>query len=1079
MKNFILFFTVCLLFTFDLNAQEEITRLLRFPDISEDQIAFVYAGDIWIVNSEGGTAKRLTSHEGLELSPKFSPDGRWIAFSGEYSGNRQVYVISVDGGNPRQLTFYNDVGPMPPRGGYDYRILGWTPDGKNILFRGNRLPWGERMGKYFLIPFEGGFETPLQIPEGGGGDLSPDGTKMVYTPIDREFRTWKRYRGGRAQDIWIYDLVNNSSERLTDFVGTDNQPLWVRDKIYFTSDRDFTLNLYSIDPLTKEIKKETAHDDFDVLWPAKGGDKIVYECGGYIYKFDTQTGKTAKVPIKVFGDFQSTVPYFKNVRENIETFNISSTGKRAVFEARGDIFTVPAEKGEIKNITSTPGIREIFPAWSPDGKWICYLSDRSGEYEIYIIRSDGSGEERRITNDGKVWRFQPVWSPDSKKIAFSDKTHSLYYTDIETGTTVKADESQYEDITDYSWSPDSKWLAYTKSNNNELPGIWLYSIKSGEARLLTDDFTINYNPVFDPDGKYIYFLSNRDFNLKFSSWEFDYLYTDPTRVYAASLNDEIPLLFSPESDEELINDTKNEDPDREKVNDKSDKDLKIQFENFEKRIAVLPGPSGVYSSLGAVKNGIIYFFRDGSEFKLKMFDTESEKEEVLLEAVGSYAISADEKKLLYRKNGEFGIVDLKPDQKNTDGRLNLDKLEMKIVPKAEWQQMFTDGWRLLRDWFYDPEMHGLDWQQMKDKYEPLVKFVSHRADLDYIFGELGGELNAGHVYVNSGDQPKVNRIDNGLLGAELAPDESGYYRIQKIFPGENWHDNFRSPLTEFGVDINEGDYIIAVDGEEIKFPVNFYKSLENKAGKLVTLLVNDKPTTEGAREELIKPVASETNLRYLDWVESRRNLVDELSGGRIGYIHVPNTSFEGNRELYKYLVPQIKKDALIIDDRYNGGGFIPDRMIEWLDRPILNYWVSRGLKPNQTPGLSHQGPKAMLINGLSSSGGDAFPYYFRKRNLGTIIGTRTWGGLIGISGNPGLMDGGSISIPTFRFLDTNGKWAVENEGVAPDIEVIDRPELVAQGRDPSIEKAVEILLEELKKNPPDEIKVPPAPRQEK
>lgn len=1049
--------------------KEDESRLLRFPDISKDKIAFVYAGDIWIVDANGGTARQLTSHEGIELFPKFSPDGKWIAFSGEYSGNRQIYIIPVEGGTPTQLTYYNDVGIMPPRGGYDNQVLGWTPDGKNVLFRGNRLPWGERMGKYFLISANGGFETPLQIPEGGGGMLSPDGTKMVYTPIEREWRTWKRYRGGRAQDVWIYDLKNNTTEKITDYIGTDNQPMWVGDKIYFTSDRTGTLNLYSYDLASKQTDELTTFDNYDVLWPSAGDDKIVYENGGYIYKYDTSTNKNEKVPIKVFGDFPATIPYIKNLKGHVNWFEISPTGKRALLEARGDVFTVPAENGEILNLTQTPGIREIDPVWSPDGNSIAYLSDRTGEYEIFMKSSDGSGEEKQITNDGTIWRFEPIWSPDSKKLAFSDKNQKLWYVDVNSGNTINVDHSNYNDIRDYQWSPDSKWITYTKQSESRMSSIWVYSLDKKETTQLTSDLTDEFNPVFSKDGKYLYFFSNRDFNLEFSNWEFNYIYINPTRVYSAALNNDVPALFQPKSDDEKIDGKEND------KKDTGDVVVKIDVENFENRIAVLPGKSGNYSSLHQAEKGVLFIYRDDSGSKLKLFNQEDEKEITMLEDIGNFVVSSDGKKILYAKSGEYGIVDIKENQKNTDGRIDLNKLEVKVYPKEEWAEIYVDGWRLLRDWFYDANMHGLDWNVMKEKYEQLVPYVSHRMDLDFIFGELVGELNSGHTYVNWGDFERVPRKESGLLGCELEADPSGYYKITKIYKGENWHQDFRSPLTEYGVNVNAGDFIIAIDGHEVKSNDNPYKFLENKSGVVVTLLVNNKPSKDGAREERVRPISNEGNLRYLDWVNSRMKLVDELSRGKIGYIHIPNTAVEGNRELFKYFYPQTNKEALIIDDRYNGGGFVPDRMIELIGRKTMNYWVRRGIEPIPVPEFVMDGPKACLINGYSSSGGDAFPYYFREKNLGKIIGTRTWGGLIGISGNPDLMDGGSIDIPVFRFLDTNGNWAVENEGVHPDIEVLDRADLVVKGEDPSLQKAVEVLLEELKNNPPKKLVVPPPP----
>jgi tricorn protease len=1059
------------------------TRLLRFPDIHGDQVAFVYAGDIWIANTSGGLARRLTSHEGMEVFPKFSPDGTQIAFSGEYSGTRQVHVISVDGGTPRQLTFYNDVGPMPPRGGFDYRILGWTPDGKNVVFRANRLPWGIRLGRPYQVPVDGGLETPLAIPEIGGGDLSPDGSRMAFTPWEREFRTWKRYRGGRAQDVWIYDLSANTAQQITNEPGTDNQPVWVGDRIYFTSDRDWKLNLYEYDPATGDTRKVTDHEEFDVLWPSGGPGGVVYENGGWIYRYDPTTGASSRLEIRVAGDLPFTRPTVRNVSGNIESAEISPSGARALFSARGEIWTVPAENGRTRNLTRTQGVREMSPAWSPDGRWIAYLGDATGEYELYVRSRDGSGDERRVTTGGDVWKFAPVWSPDSRKLAFGDKDQRLRYVDVATGGVVDVDRSSTNDITTCTWSPDSRWIAYTKTGDTRMQEIWVYSLDSGEARLLTDPMVTSYAPAFDPEGRYLYFLSNRDMNLTFSGWEFAYVYTGPTRLYVGTLHPDIERPFQPKSDDEEP-DGKAEEagdgngskaPDAKQDAKERTDPIRFQVDGFESRVVAVPGPSGNYSGAEATAEGPVYLYSSegvSGPPDLKRYLLEDEKEETILEGVNSFNVSRDGKKVLYRARSDWGIAKLAPDQKVGEDRLDLADMEVLIDPVAEWAQIYRDAWRIMRDWFYDPGMHGLDWEALGERYGQLVPYVAHRGDLDYILGELGGELNAGHLYVNWGDIPVIERHDGGLLGAELEADGSGRYRIAKIFPGENWHPDFRSPLTEPGADVAVGDFLLAIDGHELSTTENPYRWLQNKAGKPVMLTVNDRPGLEGAREVHVRPVASETNLRYLDWVQDRRRRVAEASGGRIGYIHLPNTAVEGNRELFKNFYPRTDFDALILDDRYNGGGFIPDRMIELLDRPVLSYWARRGITPMRTPGFAHEGPKAMLINGLAASGGDALPYYFRERGLGPLIGTRTWGGLIGLSGNPDLVDGGSVSVPRFRFYDTAGRWAVEGEGVSPDIEVVDRPDEVAAGRDPSLEKAVEILLERLKAEPPTRVEQP-------
>ncbi|HEY9420394.1 MAG TPA: PDZ domain-containing protein [Thermoanaerobaculia bacterium] len=1072
------------------------TRLLRFPDIHGETIAFVYGGDIWLADARGGAARRLTSGEGQEVFPKFSPDGKWLAFTGQYTGTRQVYVIGVEGGTPRQITFRNDVGELPPRGGIDNQVLDWTPDGKNVLYLSHRVPWSNRIARPYMVPAAGGQEKPFKIVESSTGTLSADGNRFAFAPVMNEYRGWKRYYGGRASDIWIYNLGNDTAERVTEDPGIDQQPVWIGDTIYFASNRDKVMNLFAYDSRSKATRKATNHEDFDVLWPSGDGRRIVYENGGWLYVLDPAAGQSRKVSIRVEGDLPNTLPYFKNVAEDIDYFEISPTGKRAVFTARGEVFTVPAEKGEIRNLTGSAGVRELGGSWSPDGRWIAYVSDRTGEHEIYVRPADGSADERRVTTDGHIWRFPPVWSPDSKKLAFSDKDRKLQWVDVASGKVTVADRSERGDIADYKWSPDSRWLAYTKTGENNMPSIWLYSL-DGKPRQLTSDMTAEFEPTFDPSGRYLYFLSNRDFNLTFSGFEFDYVYTNPTRVYVGILSKEGPALFLPESDEEqpkkeetataLIGDPDPQDrPARkgggdpgEEAPDAAKKPavrVKVDFDGFEDRVRALPGAAGNYQSLRTGGDAVFYLTSSNGPPSLKMFSLADRKEATILDGVQSYEVSADGKKVLYRQGPNFAIVNAGPGAKPGDGRLALDKLEMKIEPRAEWRQMYTDAWRTFRDWFYDPDIHGVDWKAMRDRYAEMVPFVASRSDLDFVLAELGGEVSAGHVYVEEGNYPAPKRVDGGLLGAEVEPHSSGYFRVSHIYPGENWHSDFRSPLTEPGVRVEEGEYILAVDGQPTNKVDNFYRLLEGKADRVVTLLVNDKPSAQGARAEQVRPIANEQNVIYLDWVQKTREKVEKASGGRIGYIHLPNTAVEGNRELFKYFYPLANKDALILDDRYNGGGFIPDRMISLLSRPLLNYWVTRDGQPGTTPNFVHTGPKVTLINGQAGSGGDAFPYFFKKTGLGPLIGTRTWGGLIGLSGGPSLLDGGTLSFPTFRFLTAEGQWAVENEGVAPDIEVIDRPDALAKGQDPTLERGIQVLLEELKKSSPRKVTVPPIPK---
>jgi len=1092
MKSLKIIFTVIMLvfsITFSARAIDD-ARLLRFPDINKDLIVFVYAGDIWSVSSSGGEAKRLTSHPGLELFPKISPDGRWIAFSGEYAGSRQIFVIPSGGGVPKQLTWYNSVGVMPPRGGWDNVVLDWTPDSKQILIRSNRTPLGDRRGKYFLVNLDGKFEKPLQIFNGGFGVLSPDGSKIVFTPVDREFRNWKRYKGGMAGDLWIYDLNANTSEQITDFEGTDHLPTWSSDNIFFASDRDLKLNIWQYNTVTKETKQVTTHTEFDVMWPSGNGDQLVYENGGYIYKLNLPAGQPERLRVSINFDNPNLVAYHKNVKDNIHSFAISPTGKRALFDARGDIFSVPAENGITENLTQTQGIREIFPSWSPDGKYISYYSDETGEYELYLLENKKGASARQVTSGSLAWKYEPLWSPDSRYLVFFDRTLKLRLVDAATGKVTDVDQATASEIRSYDVSPDSRWIAYTKEGSNGKSAIWVYEIPAGKKQKLTDDNYTDNTPVFSLCGNYIFFESNRDYNLTRSSFESDYLYTRAAKLYALSLTAKSPKLFKDKNDVEPVKagdpqptapapakDKKGKSSAEEPSADtKKEVRVDIEFSGINNRVTTLPGEAGDYRIVGACDGGLIFI----SGGKLIRYNISEEKNEDILERVISAALSADGKMAIYRSGEDYGIIKLTPGQKPGAGKLNLDGLEMKIDPSKEWNQIFVDGWRIFRDYFYVGNLHGVDWKGMRERYSALLPYVGHRADLDYILNEIVAESNTGHSYVDWGDFERVKRIDNGLLGAELtADDAAGRYRISKIYQGQNWNPSLRSPLTEQGIDIKEGDYLISIDGRDVTTALNPYVYLENKAGKTVGITVNSTASAAGARSYFIKPLSSELQLFHLNWVNERRAMVDKLSGGRIGYIYVPNTSTDGTREMYHGMYTYFDKEALIIDERYNGGGFIPDNIADLLDRKTLSYWYQNGLVPGKSPAIAHDGPKAMLINGFSSSGGDAFPYYFKKLGLGKLIGTRTWGGLVGISGNARLVDGGYISVPRFGVFDIDEGWIIEGIGVYPDIEVVDRPEQLAKGIDPCVEKAVEVLLQELKENPVKKVTVPEFPDRSK
>ncbi len=1046
------------------------SRLMRYPDINNNLIAFVYAGDIWTVNANGGDAKHLTSHEGMELFPKISPNGKWIAYSAEYSGSRQIFIIPSGGGVPQQLTYYNSVGLMPPRGGFDDAVLDWTPDSKNIMIRANRTEFGERNGKYFLVNINGGLEKPLQIVNGGIACLSPDGKKVCFTPVGREFRSWKRYKGGRATELWVYDLERDEAEQITHFAGSDQWPIWHKNKIYFASDRDLKFNIYSYDTNSQQIGQVTTFKDFDVLWPSGENGQLVFENGGFLYKTNLETGKTEKVTVNINFDNPNLLPYFKNVAEDIHSFTVSPTAKRALFDARGDIFSVPAENGIIENLTQTQGIREIYPSWSPDGKHIAYYSDASGEYEVYLLENKKGAVPRQLTKNSPAWKYDSEWSPDSKYLLYSDRTLNLKLLDVGSGTESIVDHATFNEIRTYGFSPDSKWVIYEKQSPNRLSSVWVYSIPDKKHIQLTDDSFNDYSPVFSTNGKYIYFLSDRDFNLNFSGFEFDYLYNNPARIYAMALKSDGEELFKFKNDEEPTE--KEEKAEEEKNDKKTETTVEIDVEGINNRIVALPLGNASYRNLTAVDGGILYI----NNGKLKKFDIADKEEKDIMDQTGQFVLSGNGKSFLYRSGKNFGIAKVAPGQKTEDGNLDLGNMEMKIDPVKEWQQIYNDGWRIYRDYFYVGNLHGVNWEKIKESYAQLLPYVGHRMDLDYIFSEMVSESNTGHSYVNWGDFKKPKRIEGGLLGAELIADKkAGLYKISKIYEGQNWDKSLRSPLTGQGVDVNEGDYLISLNGHKVTIDDNPYEFLENTAGKHIEIAVNTEPEEDGARVSLVEPIKSELNLMYLNWVQERRAMVDKLSGGKIGYIHVPNTAIEGNRELFKGMYAYHNKEALIIDDRYNGGGFIPNVMADLLDRKTLSYWNVNGLDPMKTPAVAHDGPKVMLINGYSSSGGDAFPYYFRKKGLGKLIGTRTWGGLVGISGNARFVDGGSFSVPRFGIYNENSQWIIEGIGVYPDIEVVDRPEQLAKGIDPGIEKAVEVLLKELEKNPPKKVKAPTPP----
>jgi tricorn protease len=1075
MKNhltLVLTLVVTLIFSMQLSGAKE-ARLLRFPDIHNDQIVFVYAGNLWTVKAEGGIARKLTSFEGQEIYPKFSPDGEWVAFSGEYDGNADIYKIPAAGGEPVRLTYHPSID----------KLVEWTPDGKDILFISGRESYSYRFNRLFKVSAAGKMPQTLPLPTAGLASYSPDAKQIAYNRMERENRTWKRYKGGMAQDIWIYDFARNSIKQMTTYDGTDNFPMWHGDKIYFLSDRDHTANIFYYDVKSKKISKVTNHTEYDVKWPSIGKKAIVYENGGYIYRLDLASGKSAKVPVQLYDDKPLTRSYYKKVGSRPNWYTISPDGKRALFGARGEIFTIPAKKGETRNLTKSPGANDRYPLWSPDGKWILYVSDKTGEYEFYLAPQDGKGKTEQITKNSDTYRYYGLWAPDSKKFVYADLKQKLYLFDINTKTQQEIDYDPKDKIRFYRWSADSNWIVYTKSAENNYRNIWVYSLEQKKAFQLTGNMADDSRPFFDPEGKYLYFLSSRTFQPTFSDLEFDLMYKNTTNICVATLRKDIPSPFAPESDEVEIKKEKDKAKDKngDKKTDKKDKGkdketkieaLKIDVDGFEQRIVALPIKAGNYWNLYAVKDKLFYLSRApisqvGPEETIKpsfhVFDMEKREDKKVIDDCSTFELSADGKKMIYRSGMSYFISDAGKKAGPKD-RLNTANMEALVNPKSEWAQMFNEAWRLQRDFFYDPGLHQVDWNKIKKRYQPLVPHVAHRSDLNYILGELIGELNCGHAYVGGGDIQPTKQVSTGLLGCDFIR-EGNFYKFGKIYIGENWTKRWCAPLTQPGIDVRKGMYLIAVNGQKVKAPENLFKYFFNLAGKSIEITVNDKPSETGAKTFNVVPLANDQELRYLDWVETNRKKVAEATNGQVGYVHVPDTAFDGHNSFVKDFLNQVHKKGLVVDVRYNSGGFVPDRMLEYMRRPLAHMVTHRYSGDFKYPQAAVNGHFVCIANAWSGSGGDLFPWYFKHYKIGKLIGKRTWGGLVGLRGNPSLMDGGYVTTPNVAFYTLERKWQVEGHGVEPDIEVDNRPDLVIEGKDPQLEKAIEVVMKEIKTDP--------------
>ncbi len=1068
-------------------------RLLRFPNVSQDKITFCYGGDIYTALRSGGAATRLTSDEGLEFFPKFSPDGSMIAFGGQYDGDMSVYVISVNGGNPTRLTYHPGIQHTSERFGPDCVVMGWSKDGK-VLYRSRKesMSWWE--GRVYLVDPKGGQSEPLPMPSAGFTSFSPDGKKIAYCPIYRDFRTWKRYKGGMAQDVWIYDLQTNKSEKITDWVGTDNLPMWFGDKIYFNSDRTSkpdsagTLNIWCYDTKTKETRRVTNFTEYDVRWPSLGPDAIAFENGGFIYLLDLPSEQARKVTIDVISDKHTVRPEIMKASERIYDFDVSPDGKRAVFSGRGDIFTVPAKDGNTRDLTNSSNSKEVAPSWSPDGKWIVYISDSTGEEEIYLASQEGK-EKTRLTTDGHCRKYNPIWSPDSKRLAFADKEWNLYYVDVDTKKVTKIDKGTKSGIRNYTWSPDSRFLAYNKVAENNIYTIYIYSFIDGAVHQVTPAKTHDYSPAFDPEGKYLYFLSDRNFNPILSDYEFMAVNSSITDLYLIVLSAAEKSPFAPKSDEVTVTEQKDEKKEAKatdkKEPDKGEKEekpveVKIDFAGIYDRQVAFDLPAGNYNGLAAIKGTVFYISSPisglagrigGGENVMHKYILADKKDNEFLSGVDNYSISAGAEKMIVQKGQEYficGTAGKKADLE--EARVDVSKMEMLVNHEQEYRQMYDEAWRMMRDFFYDANMHGVNWKKMHDRYEPLVPYVINRYDFTYIIGEMIGELCCSHTYTGGGEMPRVRPSNTGLLGCDFAIDKgSNLIKISHILKGENWDESLRSPLLEPYIDVKEGDYLLAIDGKEVTAAIDPYSLTGNTVGKTITLSVNSRPAKEGAHDITIKPISSEETLRYYNWVLWRQHYVDSATSGKVGYIHIPDMDSFGLVRFMKMFYNQFNKEGLVLDDRYNGGGFVSHLILQRLREQNMSMGVGREGQP-EPEGLNAY--MLTLMNQYSCSDGDIFPYFFREYKLGPIMGKRTWGGVVGISGFPPLLDGGYVTVPQGTFYDLKGNWAIENVGVVPDIEVDNPPDRVLAGHDDQLEQAVSYLMKEITEHPR---KLPPRP----
>jgi tricorn protease len=1076
-------------------------QLFRSPALNKTHIVFVYAGDLWIVNREGGEAARLTTGVGTETNPLFSPDGTKVAFTGQYDGNVDVYVVPATGGVPQRLTYHPDPD----------MAVNWSPDGKSLLFVSGRTSVSRRYDKLFSLALDGSLPKELPLPMAHEGAYSPDGMRLAYEPIQRANAMWKRYRGGMATPIWIANLSDSSVERIPRTDSNDFNAMWpatgAADKIYFLSDRNGPVTLFVYDLKTKKVTQVLQNGGLDIKTASLGigGDAIIYEQFGALNIFDLKTNKSKSVNITLNGDLPSVRAKYEKVAGRISNAALSPTGVRAVFEARGEILTVPAEKGDARNLTNAPGSAERDPAWSPDGKWIAYFSDESGEYELHLRDQKGGGEVKKFKLEPTFY-YAPRWSPDSKKIAFTDKRLNLWYVDIEKGPEskpVKVDQSLANaGNIDPDWSPDSKWIAYTKMIKSWTHTVFVYSLDAQKISQVTDGMSDALSARFDKSGKYLFFTASTDIGPTNGGLDMSSYPLRSTRsIYAVVLKKTDPSPFAPESDEEKVAEEKKDEPKKddakpadkpaegEKKADvaaatgngtakpgakKEPEPVKIDFDGINQRIVALPVPARNYVDLAAGKANALFIVErpagppaPGQPFGLTVhkFDLEKRKLDVFLNAAQAFIVSANGEKVLYGQGQAIFITSALAPVKPGDGRIKLEEMEVWVDPKAEWNQIYKEVARLERDFFYDPNLHGMDLASSVKKYEPYLSGLGHRNDLNYLFQEMYGEMSVGHLRVQApGDVPRPNFVAGGLLGADYTL-ENGRYRIAKVYNGENWNPNLRAPLTQPGVNVVAGEYLLAVKGRNLTATDNLYQWFESTAGKQVVIKVGPNPDGTGARDVTVIPVANEGALRNYDWIEANRRKVDELSGGKLAYVYLPDTGNGGYTNFNRYYFAQLDKEGAVIDERFNSGGSAADYIVDHLGKEVVSYWAVREGMEATTPFGVLPGPKVMLANEYSGSGGDFLPWMFKRKKIGPVIGKRTWGGLVGVGGYPTLIDGGYVTAPHFGFYTAEGQWEVENHGTEPDVEIDLDPAAWRKGVDVQLEKAVQLALEALKKNP--------------